>query len=73
MSNSATTGVDPNTYTNELVTTSEVAAALGISRQAVLQRVTAGTLRPVYKSPARTGGYLFSAPDVFCLAPELAR
>ncbi|NQW90267.1 hypothetical protein HQQ88_08165 [Curtobacterium sp. VKM Ac-2861] len=73
MSNSATQELGLHTYTNELVTTSEVAAALGITRQAVLQRVNAGTLRPIYKSPARTGGYLFSAPDVFCLAPELTR
>lgn len=62
-----------DTLMPELITTAEVAQQLGVTRQAVVQRVNAGTLVPVYKSPAKTGTYLFSAPDVACLALELVR
>ena len=48
----------------DLMTTEEVAAALGITRQAVLGRVKAGTLIPAFKSPAATGGYLFTSESV---------
>ena len=44
----------------DLLTTEQVAAALGITRQAVFARVAAGKLVPAFKSPAATGGYLFT-------------
>lgn len=48
----------------DLLTTEEVAVALGITRQAVLGRVKSGALVPAFKSPAATGGYLFTAETV---------
>jgi len=48
----------------DLLTTTQVAAALGVSRQAVLQRVETGALVPVTKLPGLTGPYLFDASDV---------
>lgn len=52
----------------DLLTTTEVAAALGISRQAVLQRVKSGALTPAAKLPGQTGTYLFE-PEATCAAP----
>jgi len=48
----------------DLLTTTEVAEVLGVSRQAVLQRVEAGTLAPVTKLPGKTGTYLFEPADI---------
>lgn len=48
----------------ELLTTSEVARSLGITRQAVLARVASGSLVPTMKLPTSTGAYLFSVDDV---------
>jgi DNA-binding XRE family transcriptional regulator len=48
----------------DLMTTTQVAVALGISRQAVLQRVEAGSLKPSAKLPGQTGTYLFAPSDV---------
>jgi len=44
----------------ELLTTEQVAADLGITRQAVAARVKSGTLVPAFKAPAKNGAYLFS-------------
>lgn len=44
--------------TPDLLTTTQVAARLGLTRQAVLARVKAGTLAPSYTQPANRG-YLF--------------
>lgn len=52
----------------DLLTTEQVAAILGITRQAVFDRVRRGALVPVFKSPAKTGGYLFT-PDSIDAAP----
>ena len=49
--------------TSDLLTTTQVAARLAITRQGVLARVKAGTLAPVYTQPANRG-YLFNATDV---------
>lgn len=49
--------------TLRLLTTSEVAERLGITRQAVAQRVRSGSLEAAYKSPEPNGGYLFD-PEV---------
>ena len=46
-----------------MLTTSQVAARLSMSRQGVIARVDAGTLTPCYRQPA-TGGYLFDAADL---------
>lgn len=54
----------------ELITTGEAARVLGVTRQAVLQRVNAGTLVPVSSAGSR-GAYLFSAPELACMAIEL--
>ena len=73
MPNPALDVLDDVSTLSEVITTTEVAHMLGISRQAVLQRVRNGSLQPVFKSPARTGGYLFSAPDVACLIGAVGR
>ncbi|TCU48332.1 helix-turn-helix domain-containing protein [Curtobacterium sp. PhB146] len=54
-----------DTLMPELITTGEVARVLGISRQAVLQRVNTGSLVPVSSDGLR-GAYLFSAPELAC-------
>lgn len=46
-----------------MLTTSQVAARLSMTRQGVLARIDAGTLTPCYRQPA-TGGYLFYASDI---------
>lgn len=48
----------------QMLTTSQVAARLGISRNTVLQRVTYGRLTPTTQLPGRTGAYLFDAEQV---------
>lgn len=48
----------------ELLTTAEVAVALGITRQAVADRVKAGKLTYARKSPGRNGAYLFDPAAV---------
>lgn len=53
-----------------LLTTSQVAARLGIHRGTVLQRVTYGHLTPTTQLPGRTGAYLFDAEQVEALAAE---
>lgn len=49
---------------NDYMTTAEVAAALEVSRQAILQRVESGSLRPAMKLPGLRGAYLFDPADV---------
>lgn len=44
---------------SQLLTTAEVAEALGLSRQAVIDRAKHGTLPVAHKSPGRNGAYLF--------------
>lgn len=47
-----------------LITTTQVAAILGLTRQAVIARVNAGTLTPAMKLPAAHGAYLFDLTTV---------
>ncbi|WP_035112596.1 helix-turn-helix domain-containing protein [Corynebacterium freiburgense] len=55
----------------KLLTTSEVAKKLKISRQAVLFRVKSGKLIPVGQLPHH-GPYLFDAEEIENLAAEVA-
>ncbi|MBF4613259.1 helix-turn-helix domain-containing protein [Curtobacterium sp. VKM Ac-1376] len=56
--------------TLDYMTTSQVAQVLGVSRQAVLQRVEAGSLKPAHKLPGQTGTYLFDPADVCPTEPR---
>lgn len=47
----------------DLMTTKQVATALGIPRREVVRIVKAGELKP-QKLPGRTGAYLFRSDDV---------
>ena len=51
-----------------LLTTTQVAARLGIHRGTVLQRIAYGHLTPVAQLPGRTGAYLFDAEQIDALA-----
>jgi hypothetical protein len=50
--------------TSDLLTTAQVAAALGITRQGVHARIKAGTLTPVYTPPTNRSTLLFTADAV---------
>jgi hypothetical protein len=43
----------------ELLTTRDVAAALGVSTREIARRVETGALEPVIKMPGIRGGFLF--------------
>lgn len=58
--------------TEQLLTTSQVAARLGISRNTVLQRVTYGRMVPVGQLPGKTGAYLFDAEQINTMAAAAA-
>lgn len=55
-----------------LLTTSEVAARLGVARQTVVQRVQRGALVPATKLNGPRGAYLFDAEQVDALAADAA-
>lgn len=58
----------PSMSQNEtLLTTSEVADALGVSVQTVSRWVGIGRLRPVHKLPGLRGAFLFSPDDIDAL------
>lgn len=64
----------PNMSQNEtLLTTSEVASALGISVQTVSRWVSIGRLEPVRKLPGLRGAFLFSPADIDALATATCR
>jgi hypothetical protein len=46
---------------SELITTANVAARLGISRQAVVDRVHRNALTAAHKIPTANGAYLFDS------------
>lgn len=52
------------------LTTTEVAARLGIARQTVLQRVRNGKLTPIGQLPGRNGALLFDAEQIDAIARE---
>lgn len=52
------------------LTTTEVAARLGIARQTVLQRVRNGKLTAIGQLPGRNGALLFDAEQIDTLARE---
>ena len=52
------------TTTSELLTTAEVARAVGIHRNIVTADVARGRLTPERKLPGRTGAYLFTRAAV---------
>lgn len=54
-------------FSFELVTTRDVALALGVSTREVARRVERGELEPAAKLPGLRGAYLF-APEVLELA-----
>ena len=56
--------------TSELITTANVAARLGISRQAVVDRVNRKTLKPAHKIPTANGAYLFDAEYIESVAQD---
>lgn len=56
-----------------LVTTREVATALGCSHRTVLRRVAAGILVPAQKLAGYRGDFLFHPADVEALAAERDR
>ena len=52
------------TRMEELLTTAELAARLGVSPSAISRRVAAGTLKPVRKMPGKRGAFLFDASQI---------
>lgn len=52
------------------LTTTEVAARLGIARQTVLQRVRNGKLTSIGQLPGRNGALLFDAEQIDAIARE---
>lgn len=52
--------------TDKLLTTTQVAARLGLDRRSVWNRVNVGTLKPAFKHPG-TGAYLFDSADIEAL------
>jgi len=54
----------------QLLTTSQVAERLGISRNTVLQRVSYGRLTPSAQLPGRTGAFLFDAEQIEAAAEQ---
>ncbi|MGP4975834.1 helix-turn-helix transcriptional regulator [Brachybacterium tyrofermentans] len=57
---------------SKLLTSSEVAERLGISRQTVAWRVARGQLAPAQQLPGRSGAYLFDADQIAALAADHA-
>lgn len=55
------------TKNETLLTTSEVAAALGVSVQTVSRWVSIGRLQPIRKLPGLRGAFLFSPDDIAAL------
>ena len=49
------------------LSTTEVAAELGVDRSVVVRRVKAGQLTPVQKLPGHTGAYLFDRAAIEAL------
>lgn len=56
----------PNRQT--LMTTAEVATALGRDRSVILKRVRAGELTPVHKLDGLRGAYLFDRASITAIA-----
>lgn len=54
------------------LTSTEVAARLGIARQTVAQRVRTGKLTPIGQLPGRNGALLFDAEQIDALTRERA-
>jgi len=55
---------------DELITTRDVAAVLGVSTREVARRVERGDLEPAAKLPGIRGAYLFHRAPIEALATE---
>lgn len=63
----------PETSLDDLLTTTDVATRLGVSRRTVLHWASTGRLRPVLVGRGRTGTKWFDPADVADLEKELGR
>lgn len=52
----------------ELISAEQAAVRLGIARRTLLDRVSAGTIKPAVKMPGRTGAFLFDRTYIETIA-----
>lgn len=61
-----------HSHSEDALTTAQACEVLGVDRATITRWVEKNTLRPSFKFPGRTGGFLFNRADIEALAVNRA-